>query len=242
MEWCKGCPGYSVDTHGNCTFCGLPRKTSEPQPPSWWRTNDLKSVSNSINNYNKHEDDSSDAVIVTFCYRCGNKSLFYNTYKKYYECFNLDCHAYGISPNELKRLSDFFKEAPTVEETPPEFTNPMLLSVKMFLADARSWRRSYKEGEYVCSDFTQEVVDAATERGMRCGYAVLRFKDSPIGHAITAFDTDYGLIFIEPQSGEQLEISINKPYPIDFEGVIQNTTIISICITWNDGTSTQIDE
>jgi hypothetical protein len=111
----------------------------------------------------------------------------------------------------------------------------------MFLADIRPWVRQYREGEYVCSDFAQEVCNAATEREMRCGYVTISFEKSLIGHAIVAFETDYGLVFVEPQDGDQIYLSINKPYPTRLSGVAADDRVMLIEISWNDGTSTRID-
>ncbi|MDD4859187.1 MAG: hypothetical protein PHR56_03165 [Dehalococcoidales bacterium] len=122
-----------------------------------------------------------------------------------------------------------------------DLSNPMLLSVKMFLADIRSWRRQYKEGEYVCSDFAQEVYDAAISRGMRCGYTVIRFEKSEIGHAIVAFNTDYGLKFFEPQSGDEEDVIVGRRYSAQLKGVPEESIVVEIKISWNDGTSATID-
>jgi len=84
----------------------------------------------------------------------------------------------------------------------PEVSNPMLLSVKMFLADAiHKVNKPYDWDEHNCAHFAKEIQDTATERGIRCGYVVIFFKNTEIGHAIVAFETDYGLKFFEPQSG-----------------------------------------
>ena len=118
--------------------------------------------------------------------------------------------------------------------------NPMLFSVKMFLADMRVWRNEYIEGYYVCSDFAQEVFNKATENGMRCGYVTISFEKSPLGHATIAFETDYGLVFIEPQSGEQVDVIVDKYYPIALDGVSEFDSILKIEIEWNDGTQKSI--
>ena len=76
---------------------------------------------------------------------------------------------------------------------------------------------------------------------MRCGYVIISFEKSPIGHAIVAFETDYGLIYVEPQDGEQIYLSLNKPYPAKLKGIPEDDKIISIEISWNDGTSAHID-
>lgn len=112
--------------------------------------------------------------------------------------------------------------------------NPLLIGVKMFLADLRIWRNEYIEGRYVCSNFTQKVVDEATKIGMRCGFVTISFKNSPIGHAIIVFETDYGTVFVEPQKGEQVEVIVGKYYPISLEGVSELDYISEVDIKWND--------
>lgn len=114
-------------------------------------------------------------------------------------------------------------------------TNPLLLGVKMFLSEIRTWVNQYEEGYYVCSDFTREVVKKATEIGMRCGYVTISFKKNSICHAIVSFETDYGLIFIEPQTGEQIDIVIGKCYPLPLVGVSEYDYIENIDLEWNDG-------
>jgi len=110
----------------------------------------------------------------------------------------------------------------------------------MFLADIRVWRNEYIEGHYVCSDFAQEVFNKATENGMRCGYVTISFEKSLLGHAIIAFETDYGLVFIEPQTGEQIDVIVGKYYPIALVGVSEFDCILKIDIEWNDGTQKSI--
>lgn len=115
-----------------------------------------------------------------------------------------------------------------------ELSNPLLLTVKMFLADVRSWRLGYKFPNYVCTDFAKVIFDAATVRGMRCGYALVYFEGARTSHAIVAFDTDYGLIYIEPQSGEEEHIIVGRPYPTKLEGVPGDRVVSSVDIMWND--------
>ena len=172
---------------------------------------------------------------MEICPKCQCLSLWYNERDKIYECLNIKCPNY-FGHNEVSSITA--SESSIIQL---ELSNPLLISVKMFLADIRPWVRQYREGEYVCSDFAQEVCNAAKEREMRCGYVTISFEKSVIGHAIVAFETDYGLIFVEPQDGEQIYLSINKPYPTRLKGVPEDDNIILIEISWNDGTSTRID-
>jgi hypothetical protein len=178
------------------------------------------------------------------CPHCGKISLFFNAVNKKHECLNLECKSRNIFTNVIwPDSSSQVQEArgETVADHQEGLSNPLLLGVKMFLADIRSWMRQYQEGEYVCADFTREVFDAATERGIRCGYVVISFKNSDVGHAIIAFETDYGLKFFEPQSANEEDVIIGRRYSAQAEGTSEDRIISQVEITWNDGTDTIID-
>jgi hypothetical protein len=149
-----------------------------------------------------------------------------------------------IWPDNLPNNSLFVNSKPIQdpkESTIAGLSNPMLLSVKMFLADVRSWRRQYRAGEYVCSDFAREVFDTATKRNIRCGYVIIKFVNNDVGHAVVAFKTDYGLKFFEPQSGNEEDVIIGRRYSVQIEGMSEDNIISGIKITWNDGTTSAID-
>lgn len=116
-----------------------------------------------------------------------------------------------------------------------ELHNPLLLEVKMFLAEL-PWIRhqQYQYPFKVCTHFTKDVFDAATNRGMRCACALVIFEGVSISHAIVAFQTDHGLIYIEPQSGEQEAIVIGKPYPTPLERIPVGCIVNGVEQLWND--------
>lgn len=124
----------------------------------------------------------------------------------------------------------------------PEVGNLTLLSVKMFLADfIHKINMPYDYDEHNCAHFAKEIQDAASERGIRCGYAVIMFEDSEIGHAIVAFETDYGLKFFEPQNGDEEDVVVGHYYSARAKGTSGNNIISRVEIIWNDGTATEID-
>jgi hypothetical protein len=124
----------------------------------------------------------------------------------------------------------------------PEVTNPMLLSVKMFLADMiNKVNQAYDHDEHNCAHFAKEIQDSASQRGIRCGYVLISFKESETGHAVVAFETDYGLKFFEPQSAEEQDVLIGRCYLAQAKGTPENV-ISKIEITWNDGQKTIIDK
>jgi hypothetical protein len=168
--------------------------------------------------------------------QCGKLSLFWNESLLLYECLNPKCRI-KVSKAELEGTHPLQMN----DQQELEFTNPLLLTLKMFLAEVRSWRREYIEDEYMCSAFSKEVYEAATQRKIRCGYVRIHFRGSDIAHAIIAFETDYGLKFIEPQSGEEESVVVGRPYPIIMQGVPKGAVVRMVEIGWNDGTSTVID-
>jgi len=193
------------------------------------------------------ENTAMQPVKLGECPFCGKISLFYNEEHKKHECLNLECKSRKgnifkniVWPDSLPKSKEDWGESAT---SPREgLSNPFLLGVKMLLADTRSWRRQYREGEYVCTDFAQEVYDAATKRGIRCGYVVISFVSSEVGHAIVAFETDYGLKFFEPQDGNEEDVIVGRHYSGQIKGTPGDNVIRDIEITWNDGRTTRINE
>lgn len=179
-------------------------------------------------------------VELGMCPQCGEASLFYNSSTEKHECLNVRCRSRDIFANVIwpGRHSGLGRDE-SVE--PRDLSNPLLLSVKMFLAEVRSWRCRYRDGEYVCTDFATEVYAAATAKRIRCGYVVISFTKSRVGHAIVAFETDCGLKFFEPQNGDEQEVVLGRPYSSQAEGILERDTVRLVEISWNDGTSTRID-
>jgi chaperonin cofactor prefoldin len=65
--------------------------------------------------------------------------------------------------------------------------------------------------DYVCYDFTADFNGNAAQAGYRCGFVYIKFSDS--AHAIACFNTtDSGLIYIEPQNDEIVDVAVGKSY------------------------------
>lgn len=63
-----------------------------------------------------------------------------------------------------------------------------------------------------CIVFTQRLLQNAHGAGWLCYPVVLNFAEGG-SHVLVAFDTvDKGLVFIEPQTDEQVEVEIGKEY------------------------------
>jgi len=120
--------------------------------------------------------------------------------------------------------------------------DPLLLGVKMFLADVPYIiKGNYDLDRNNCFNFSKNVQDAATERGIRCGLVTIRFHRSLTGHAIVAFKTDYGLKFFEPQSANEKDVIVGHHYSANLAGIPEADIIINVEISWNDGTHILIE-
>ena len=240
----KKCPHHNVwefDGKRRCLSCGKIIEGSKHHPIE--KEIDLSELVEKLGNKKRKDSESqpegkSATPRLLKCPnpQCGELSLFWYEFLRLYECLNPKCRI-RVSKAELEGTHPL--QIQNQEEL--EFTNPLLLTVKMFLADVRSWRQKYRDGEYMCADFAKEVYDAATEREIRCGYVTVSFERTDIAHAIVAFETDYGLKFFEPQSGEEESVRVGRPYPVVMQGVPSHTIVRLIKIKWNDGTSTVIN-
>jgi hypothetical protein len=233
------CPHHNVwefDGERRCLNCGKIIEDSKHYPIE--KEIDLSELVKQLGNNKKHKDNESQPeekpstpkLLKCPNPKCGKVSLFWNESLLLYECLNPKCRI-KVTKAELESTHP----SQRWEQQESEFTNPLLLTLRMFLAEVRSWRQKYREGEYICSDFAKEVYDAATEREIRCGYVTVSFERSDIAHAIVAFETDWGLKFIEPQTGEEETIEVGKTYPVIMDGVPQNAIVSTIEIRWNDG-------
>lgn len=196
----------------------------------------VKNLDNQISNTAKDTEDYTLSV----CPRCDEVSLFLNKHNRITVCLNKKCVSNNPIPQYHPKQS-LVREIKSASPDAPELSNPMLLGVKMFLADViYIVNRKYEEG-HVCADFAQEVCQAATERGSRCGYVVISFENSSIGHAIVAFKTDHGLKFFEPQNANEVDVIIGRHYFAQAKGASEDNIISKVEIKWNDGAITEIE-
>ena len=116
-----------------------------------------------------------------------------------------------------------------------EFRNPDKIELKQFLAGF-DWisQHSYSPPYKICSHFTKDIFDKATKLDIRCACAIVNFENNPICHSVVAFETDHGLIYIEPQSGTEASIVEKKPYPNQLKEIPDGSTVRIVQLMWND--------
>ena len=118
--------------------------------------------------------------------------------------------------------------------------DPSFKEMLRFLEEDDTDKAEYVKGEYECIEFTTDLCNRAEENGIRCAYVSVRFPDGR-GHAIVAFNTiDKGLIYIEPQYDDLVNIVIGKPFykcVVPKEGVTyvkpsHDDTILEVLVAW----------
>ncbi len=90
--------------------------------------------------------------------------------------------------------------------------NPMYSELMRFLAEDRTDSNEYVPGEYTCIEFAADVNNNAEAAGFRAAFVIIDYPGER-GHAVVAFETvDRGLIFIEPQFDEEVQLSLGISY------------------------------
>ncbi len=91
-------------------------------------------------------------------------------------------------------------------------SDPTYEMMAAFLENDPTSDREYHIEDYNCTDFSADVKASAAMLGMRCAYVNIYFPNGS-GHAIVAFDTtDRGLVFIEPQTNEEVNLRAGRSY------------------------------
>ncbi len=72
--------------------------------------------------------------------------------------------------------------------------------------------KNYTEGKYECVNFAKDVNNNAESNALRCAFVKIRFNSGET-HSLVAFNTtDKGLIHIEPQTDQEVNLTIGKDY------------------------------
>ena len=101
--------------------------------------------------------------------------------------------------------------------------DPTYEDMLKFLAWDKTDENVYVKDVYECRHFATDVCNNAERAGYRAAFVSVAFQEG--GHALVAFNIiGEGIVFIEPQTGEVVEIEVGKPY--------MNRTVTEILIAW----------
>jgi len=91
------------------------------------------------------------------------------------------------------------------------YRDPSHQELETFLLADTTDANTYLLGSYVCEDFSFDVKTHAMQQKFRCAFVYLVFVGE--NHAIIAFNTtDRGIVYIEPQTDEEVNLQAGKHY------------------------------
>jgi len=133
---------------------------------------------------------------------------------------------FGYEKGYIEGLND-------LEEHGYYLRDPMFTEVLIFTFSDSTDEHEYVSGNYTCVDFANDFKHNAFEHGFRCGLVTIKFE-SGLSHRINVFNTtDYGLIFVEPQTDEiMFSLKIGERYWNGRAGY--NDTIVSYEVNWDE--------
>ena len=115
-----------------------------------------------------------------------------------------------------------------------DFRDPTYSEMKQFLRTDTTDKNEYIEGSYTCTDYAADLNNNAMKAGYNVAYTYIEYPDGT-GHAIDAFQTvDKGLIFIEPQYDEEVQVAIGSSYSEEngYQVSDHNDTVVRYVLVW----------
>ena len=115
-----------------------------------------------------------------------------------------------------------------------DLRDPTYSEMKQFLRTDATDKNEYVEGTYTCTDYAADLNNNAMQAGYNTAYAYIEYPDGT-GHAIDAFQTvDKGLIFIEPQYDEEVQVVIGSSYSEQngYQASDHDDTVVRYLLIW----------
>jgi hypothetical protein len=115
-----------------------------------------------------------------------------------------------------------------------DLRDPTYSEMNRFLGEDDTDQNEYIEGSYSCTDFAASLNNNAVDLGYNTAYVHISYADGT-GHAINAFETvDKGLIFIEPQFDDEVQIAIGSSYAEQngYKAAGHDDTITRYVLVW----------
>jgi len=169
---------------------------------------------------------------VAAAYDGGYEQGYDQTYEAGYQEGHSEAYEKGYDKGYEIGLGSDSKEVMTSRV---ELHNPTYKEMREFLEQDKTDSNPFVRGEYVCFDFAAELNNNAEANGIRAAYVRIRAKEW--GHAVVAFETvDRGLVFIEPQSDNDVSLVMGEPYPWQQVGASRpanyDDAIVEIQVIW----------
>ncbi|MDP8202272.1 MAG: hypothetical protein P9M11_09085 [Candidatus Tenebribacter burtonii] len=96
-----------------------------------------------------------------------------------------------------------------------ELHNPSYSEAMTFVSKDKTDRKKYNEETFNCAHYTLEVNNNSEIEEMRCAIVFVDLSGGE-GHALIAFNTtDKGILYIEPQSDQKVNLKVGDDYWAD---------------------------
>jgi hypothetical protein len=96
-----------------------------------------------------------------------------------------------------------------------ELHNPSYSEAMNFIKTDKTNYKKYDDETFNCAHYSLEVNNESESRGIRCAFVVVNLSGG-VAHALVAFNTtDKGILYIEPQSDEKVNLEVGKDYWAD---------------------------
>lgn len=102
-----------------------------------------------------------------------------------------------------------------------QLRDPSWEELRRFLQEDRTDALEYVPGKFDCEGFAITLRDNAFRRGFRCAFVAVGFGENAVGHALNAFKTERGTIYVDVTERDSIAyVEKGKPYgTIVLEGV-----------------------
>ena len=115
-----------------------------------------------------------------------------------------------------------------------DLRDPTYSEMKLFLKEDDTDKNAYVDGSYTCTDYAADLNNNAAQAGYNAAYTYIEYPDGT-GHAIAAFQTvDKGLIFIEPQYDEEVQVVMGSSYSEQngYQASDHDDTVVRYLLIW----------
>jgi len=115
----------------------------------------------------------------------------------------------------------------------PSLRNPTYFEAQQLVALDKTDTHPYVIGSYTCANFAADFRSNSLKAGFECGIAILYFPDNT-SHALNCFNTtDRGLVFVEPQTDEFVNVTVGKFYQLEkIISPFYNDTVMRYYVDW----------
>ncbi len=105
--------------------------------------------------------------------------------------------------------------------------DPTYSEMQSFISADQTDKNTYDSETYYCFHFCRDVLDNAFSQGLRGGFVYIEFESA--AHGVVCFDTvDRGLVFVEPQTDEVVNVAVG----LDYELIAEPNIITSFAVVW----------